>query len=37
MYNMTCVIVLQRKCQLAISKWTKVKTLTTLYTFIHVF
>jgi len=28
-----CVIVLQRKCQLAILKWTKVKTLTTASTF----
>jgi len=28
-----CVIVLQRKCQLPISKWTKVKTWTTLSTF----
>jgi len=37
MYNMTCVIDLQRKCSLAISKLTKVKTWTMLYTFIYVF
>jgi len=32
-----CVIELQRKCQLAISKWRKVKTWTTLSTFLRFF
>ena len=30
-----CVIVLQRKCPLAISKWRKVKTWKTLSTFLR--
>jgi len=34
---MTCVIVLQWKCQIAISKWRKVKTWTTLSTFLRFF
>jgi len=32
-----CVINLQRKCPLAISKWRKVKTLKTLSTFLTFF
>jgi len=32
MYNMTCLIDLQRKCQ-QFQKWTKVKTWTTLSMF----
>ena len=32
-----CVDVLQRKCQLAISKWRRVKTWTTLFTFFTFF
>jgi len=32
-----CVIVLQRKCQLAVSKWRKVKTWTTLLRFFTFF
>jgi len=30
MYNMTCIIVLELMCQLAISKWKRVKTWITL-------
>ena len=33
LYNVTCVIVLQRKCQLKILKWRRVKTSIMLYTF----